>query len=66
MPTFDAVKKNLMLLTKGRGTGDCGSMVRYKIIPTRAIPIETRVHACFDDYSLGSDALAARQAALGR
>lgn len=53
VPTFDAVKKNLMLLTKGRGIGDCGSQVRYKITPTRAIPIEARVHACFDDYSLG-------------
>jgi hypothetical protein len=53
VPTFDAIKKNLMLLTKGRGIGDCGSQVRYKITPTRAIPIEARVHACFDDYSLG-------------
>lgn len=53
MPTFDAAKKQLVFLTKGRGTGDCGSLVRYKITPTRAIPIEARVHACFDDYSLG-------------
>jgi len=53
IPTFDAVKKQLVFHTKGRGTGDCGSLVRYKITPTRAIPTEARVHACFDDYSLG-------------
>ena len=53
VPTFDAAKKQLTFFTKGRGTGDCGSLVRYKITPRRAIPIEARVHACFDDYSLG-------------
>lgn len=53
VPTFDAAKKQLIFLTKGRGTSDCGSLVRYKITSTRAIPIEARVHACFDDYSLG-------------
>ena len=51
--TFDAAKKQLIFLTKGRGTGDCGSLVRYKITLMRAIPIDARVHACFDDYSLG-------------
>ena len=50
---FDSVKKQLVFHTMGRGTGDCGSVVRYKITPTRAIPIEARAHACFDDYSLG-------------
>ena len=53
IPTFDVVKRQLVFHTKGRGTGDCGSLVRYAITPTRAIPIEARVHACFDDYSLG-------------
>ena len=53
IPTFDAAKKELVFHTKGRGTGDCGSLVRYNITPARAIPIEARVHACFDDYSLG-------------
>jgi hypothetical protein len=53
IPTFDAAKKQLVFHTKGRGTGDCGSLVRYNITPARAIPIEARVHACFDDYSLG-------------
>lgn len=53
VPTFDAAKKQLVFHTKGRGTGDCGSLVRYNITPTRAIPVEARVHACFDDYSLG-------------
>lgn len=53
IPTFDDAKKRLVFHTKGRGTGDCGSLVRYKITPTRAIPVEARVHACFDDYSLG-------------
>jgi hypothetical protein len=53
VPSFDAAKKQLVFHTKGRGTGDCGSLVRYNITPTRAIPIEARVHACFDDYSLG-------------
>jgi hypothetical protein len=53
VPTFDTAKKQLVFHTKGRGTGDCGSLVRYNITPTRAIPIEARVHACFDDYSLG-------------
>ena len=53
VPTFDTARKQLVLHTKGRGTGDCGSLVRYNITPTRAIPTEARVHACFDDYSLG-------------
>jgi hypothetical protein len=53
IPSFDDAKKQLVFHTKGRGTGDCGSLVRYNITPTRAIPIEARVHACFDDYSLG-------------
>lgn len=58
IPTFDAAKKQLVLHTKGRGTGDCGSLVRYSLTPTRAIPIEARAHACFNDYSLGvTDAL---------
>ena len=51
--TFDAAKKQLVLYTKGRGTGDCGSVVRYNLTSTRAIPVEARAHACFDDYSLG-------------
>ena len=53
IPSFDSAKKQLVFHTKGRGTGDCGSLVRYEITPTRAIPTEARVHACFDDYSLG-------------
>ncbi len=53
VPSFDQAKKQLVFHTKGRGTGDCGSLVRYNITPTRAIPTEARVHACFDDYSLG-------------
>lgn len=53
IPTFDDAKKQLVFHTKGRGTGDCGSLVKYNITPTRAIPTEARVHACFDDYSLG-------------
>ncbi len=51
--TFDAAKKQLMVLTKGRGTGDCGSLVRYNITSMRAVPAEVRAHACFDDYALG-------------
>jgi hypothetical protein len=51
--TFDVTKKQLVLHTKGRGTEDCGSLVRYNITSTRAIPAEVRAHACFDDYSLG-------------
>jgi len=53
VPSFDETKKQLVFHTKGRGTGDCGSLVRYNITPTHAIPAEARVHACFDDYSLG-------------
>ena len=53
VPSFDAAKKQLVFHTKGRGTEDCGSLVRYTITPTRAIPTEARAHACFDDYSLG-------------
>jgi len=53
VPSFDETKKQLVFHTKGRGTGDCGSLVKYTITPTRAIPAEARVHACFDDYSLG-------------
>ncbi len=51
--SFDETRKQLIFVTKGRGTGDCGSLVRYNITPMRAIPAEARVHACFDDYSLG-------------
>lgn len=51
--SFDQTRKQLIFHTKGRGTGDCGSLVRYNITPTRAVPAEARVHACFDDYSLG-------------
>jgi len=53
VPSFDETRKQLIFHTKGRGTGDCGSLVRYNITPARAIPAEARVHACFDDYSLG-------------
>jgi hypothetical protein len=53
IPTFDAAKKQLVFHTKGRGTEDCGAIVRYRITPTRAIPVEARAHGCFDDYSLG-------------
>ena len=53
LPTFDTAKKQLVVYTMGRGTGDCGSLVRYSISPKRAVPIEARVHACYDDYSLG-------------
>jgi hypothetical protein len=53
IPTFETAKKQLVFYTKGRGTADCGALVRYQITPTRAIPREARVHACFDDYSLG-------------
>ena len=53
LPTFDTGKKQLVIYTKGRGTGDCGSLVRYSITAKRAVPIEARVHACYDDYSLG-------------
>ena len=51
--TFDSARKQLVVLTKGRGTGDCGSLVRYNITSTRATPAEVRAHACFDDYALG-------------
>ena len=53
LPTFDEQKKQLVIYTKGRGTADCGSLVRYRITPQRAVPLEARTHACFDDYSLG-------------
>jgi len=53
IPTFVAATRQLIFHTKGRGTEDCGSLVKYRITPTRAIPTEARVHACFDDYSLG-------------
>ena len=51
--TFDTTKKQLVLYTKGRGTGDCGSLVRYNITPVRATPVEARAYGCYDDYSLG-------------
>ena len=53
IPTFVAAKNQLIFHTHGRGTVDCGSRVTYRITPTRAIPVEARVHACFDDYTLG-------------
>jgi len=51
--TFDDVKKQLVLFTLGRGTADCGSLVRYNITPTRTVPVEARAYGCYDDYSLG-------------
>lgn len=51
--TFDDAKKQLVFYTKGRGTLDCGSLVRYRILPTRTIPIDARAHGCYDDYTLG-------------
>jgi hypothetical protein len=51
--TFDSTQKQLVFYTKGRGTEDCGSLVRYRIFPNRTIPVEARAHACYDDYSLG-------------
>jgi len=51
--TFDEATKQLVFLTLGRGIADCGSLVRYNITPTRAIPVEARAHGCYDDYALG-------------
>jgi len=51
--TFDNARKQLVFYTKGRGLNDCGSLVRYRILPDRTIPTEARVHACYDDYSRG-------------
>ena len=51
--TFDDAKKQLVLFTLGRGTADCGSLVRYNITPTRTVPVEARAYGCYDDYSLG-------------
>lgn len=51
--TFDDARKQLVLLTKGRGTADCGALVRYRILPARTIPAEARAHGCYNDYSLG-------------
>jgi hypothetical protein len=45
--------KKLILYTKGRGTLDCGALVRYRVLPNRIVPIEARAHGCYDDYSLG-------------
>lgn len=53
LATFDSAKKQLVLYTKGRGTLDCGALVRYRILPTRTIPTEARAHGCYDDYTLG-------------
>ena len=53
LPTFDEQKKQLVIYTKGRGTSDCGSLARYRITPQRAVPLEARAHACFNEYSLG-------------
>ena len=46
-------QKQLVLYTKGRGTLDCGALVRYRIYPNRTVPVEARAHGCYDDYSLG-------------
>ena len=51
--SFDVETRQLVFHTRGRGTGDCGSIVRYNITATRAIPAEARAHACHNDYSLG-------------
>lgn len=51
--TFDAARKQLVLYTLGRGTRDCGSIVRYNITATRTVPVEARAYGCYDDYSLG-------------
>ena len=51
--SFDDAKKQLVFLTLGRGIADCGSLVRYNITPTRAIPVFARAYGCYDDYTLG-------------
>ena len=51
--TFDDARKQLVLFTKGRGTADCGALVRYRILPARTIPAEGRAHGCYNDYVLG-------------
>jgi hypothetical protein len=51
--SWDSATKQLVLYTKGRGTLDCGSLVRYRILPNRTIPTEARAHGCYDDYTLG-------------
>ena len=51
--SFDKAVKQLVLYTKGRGTLDCGALVRYRILPNRIIPAEARAHGCYNDYSLG-------------
>ena len=46
-------QRQLVLYTKGRGTLDCGALVRYRVLPNKIVPVEARAHGCYDDYSLG-------------
>jgi hypothetical protein len=43
---FNSRTKELEIITKGRGIGDCGSLFRYRFVGGRPVPVEARVMAC--------------------
>lgn len=50
-PAFDEQRKELEIFSKARATGDCGSVVTYKVVRARLIPTAARVQACYDNNS---------------
>jgi uncharacterized protein DUF1176 len=48
LTSFDPKKKRLRVWSKGRGIGDCGSLVTYEIRNGIPVPIAARVQACLD------------------
>jgi hypothetical protein len=47
--TFDDRRKTLEVFSKSRGPGDCGSVVRYKFVGRRSVPVEARAQPCYND-----------------
>ena len=43
---FNSRTKELEIITLGRGLGDCGSLVRYRFVEKRPVPIEARMMSC--------------------
>jgi hypothetical protein len=50
-PTFDAKTKQLEILSKYRGPGDCGSLIRYKFVDGNSLVVSAREQACDDSHA---------------
>jgi uncharacterized protein len=48
-PDFDFKRKTLKILSKSRGSGDCGSLVTYRFDSGEMAVVDARAQACYDD-----------------